>query len=111
MKKVNEKVRKHIEREKAWNQHIKEHPDQFPRSFLLPLPPESFLPTGCKTERNQEEEEEAENKFREEIKNHKKKVEEKARINEIMFYPSLLFKSCVKTNAYGVDNLKPALLF
>ena len=39
------------------------------------------LPTGCKTERNQEEEEEAENKFREEIKNHKKKVDEKARIN------------------------------
>ena len=69
------------------------------------------LPTGCKTEMNQKEEEEAENKFREEIKNHKKKVDEKARINEIIFYPSLLFKSCVKTNAYGVDNLKPALLF
>ena len=104
-KKVIEKVRKEIEREKAWHQHIKEHPDQFPRSFLLPP-----LPIGCKTEKDQEEEE-AEKKAREEIEIYKRKVNEKARINEKIFYPSLLFKSCVITNAYNVTNHKPALLF
>ena len=94
------------EREKAFDQFIKDQPDQNPTSFLL-----TALLTNCKTERNLEEEEEAENKFREEINHHKRKVEEKARKSEIVFYPSLLFKSFVKTNANGVDILKPALSF
>ena len=55
--------------------------------------------------RDQEEDE-----AREEIESHKKKVIEKARINEIS-YPSLLYKHCVKKDAYNVDTLKPALLF
>ena len=91
-----EEARKEIE--KANDQFIKEHPDQ-------------NSPTNCKTGRNLEEEEKAENKFREEMINHKRKAEEKARNSEIFFYPSLLFKSFVKTNAFGVDTLKPALLF
>ena len=94
------------EREKAFDQFIKEQPDQNPTSFLL-----TAMPTNCKTERNLEEEEEAENKFREEINHHKRKVEEKARKSEIVFYPSILFKSFVKTNSYGVDILNTALSF
>ena len=91
-----EEARKEIE--KANDQFIKEHPDQNP-------------PTNCKTGRNLEEEEKAENKFEEEMKNHKKKVEEKAKNSKIPFYPSLLFTSFVKTNAFGVDIINPALSF
>ena len=93
---LKEEARK--EKEKANDQFTKEHPDLNP-------------PTNCETGRNLEEEEKAENKFREEMKNHKKKVEEKSRNSEILFYPSLLFKSFVKTNAFGVNILQPALSF
>ena len=63
------------------------------------------LPTGCKTERDQEEDE-----AKKEIEIHKKKVIEKARLNEIS-YPSLLYKHCAKKNVYNVDTLRSALLF
>ena len=91
-------LKEEARKEKANDQFIKEHPDQNP-------------PTNCETGRNLEEEEKAENKFREEMKNHKKKVEEKAKNSEIPFYPSLLFTSFVKTNAFGVDIINPALSF
>ena len=101
MYKEEEEARKQKERRKGFEQYMEEQPDQYPKSFLL-----NSLPTGCKTEREQEEDE-----AKKEIEIHKKKVNEKARINEKISYPSLLYKYCVKKDAYNVANLRPALLF
>ena len=123
-----ERVRKQKGKDKR-DQYIKEQRDQFQRSIKHNRELTTLL-TGCKTEREKErclemwkaqnqielifsihaKRDQEEDEAREEIESHNKKVIEKARIDEIS-YPSLLYKHCVKKNAYNVDTLKPALLF
>ena len=117
-----ERARKQKGKDKI-DQYIKELKDQFQKSIKHNKELTALL-TGCKTEREKErclerckgqnqtelifsvyaKRDQEEDEARVEIESHKKKVIE-------ISYPSLLYKHCVKKDAYNVVTLKPALLF